>query len=291
MTFEQRYKKAKKKLLQDPAICEPNRALFAEFLEYQEYKLKRINGLAELDEAAYKTVTYYISRLGTVNRWFNNKPWVDLTKEDIKQVYDGVEDGRIRTPAGKLYRGTEAFFRRIMRGKPFAMAGKHDLAVAVMEFYRPRGDSEVRFIREDSFRKLVDVVGKLEHKTFLWMAWDIGENAHSLLQLRKRDFRRQTNSETGELEYVVNLRREILKRSRTPRAEVTNYRETVGLLDLVLRNLTDDELLFRFGTRMARKVLDRAIRITGVVCIPGGQVVTPKVLRSSMACDLLSSRP
>ncbi len=47
MTFEQRYKKAKKKLLQDPAICEPNRALFAEFLEYQEYKLKRVNGLAQ----------------------------------------------------------------------------------------------------------------------------------------------------------------------------------------------------------------------------------------------------
>ncbi len=68
MGFEQRYKKAKKKLLQDPAICEPNRALFAEFLEYQEYKLKRVNGLAQLDEAAYKTVTYYVSRLSTLKR-------------------------------------------------------------------------------------------------------------------------------------------------------------------------------------------------------------------------------
>lgn len=49
-----------------------------------------------------------------------------------------------------------------------------------------------------------------------------------------------------------------------------------------------DEPLFGFGTRMAMKVLDRAAKITGARCIPGGQKVTLKDLRSSMACDLLS---
>ena len=39
---------------------------------------------------------------------------------------------------------------------------------------------------------------------------------------------------------------------------------------------------------MASKSLDRAVRITRVNCAPGGQKVTLKDLRSSMACDLLN---
>ena len=122
----------------------------------------------------------------------------------------------------------------------------------------------------------------------LWLAWDIGENAHSLLQLRKRDFTRQVDVDSDEPEYTVHLRREILKRSRTPRAEVTNYPDTVRYLDLILANIADDDLLFQFGTRMAAKLLERAVRITDATCIPGGQKVTLKDLRSPMACDLLS---
>ena len=288
MTHQQRYANAKKRLLEDSAICKENKTLFARFFEYQEYKLKRINGLSELDESAYKTLCYYVYRLRTVNRWFENKAWVDLTEEDIKRVYDAVEDGRIRTEQGNVYRGTEAFFRRIMRGKPFALAGKRELAVAVMEFYCPHNGSEVRFITEQAFRGLIDVVVNLYHKCFFWLAWDIGENGYSLLQLRKKDFTRQLNRETGEPEYVVNLRRDILKRSRTPRALTTNYQDTVRFLDLALANLADDEFVFSFGTRMAAKALDRAVRITAVRCAPGGQKVTLKDLRSSMACDLLN---
>ena len=83
------------------------------------------------------------------------------------------------------------------------------------------------------------------------------------------------------------FRRETLKRSRTPRTETTNYKETLELLDFVLRDLEDDEFVFGFGMRMAAKVLDRTAKVTGVRCIPGGQNVTLKDLRSSMACDLL----
>ena len=288
MTHEQLFRKAKEQLLNDPEICPRNRAIFARFFEYQEYKLKRINRLAELDESACKTMCYYVHRIRTVNRWFENKAWEDLTKEDIKRVYDAVEDGTIRTSNDKVYRGTEAYFRRIMRGKPFALAGKRDLAVEVMEFYSPRGNSEVRFIPEQAFRQLVDVVNKREHKAFFWLAWDIGENAYSLLQLCKRDFTRRADRETNEPEYSVNLRRDILKRARTPRALVTNYQDTVRILDLVLKDLRDEDPVFRFGTRMATKALDRAVRITSVKCAPGGLKVTLKDLRSSMACDLLN---
>ncbi len=287
MTFKNQYEVAKKKLLTEPGICKQNQVIFARFFEYLEYKLKRLNRLAELDEASHKTLSFYISRLRTVNRWFENKPWVDLTKENIKEVYDGVEDGKIRTKNDKIYRGTEAYFRRIMRGKPFELAGKRELARSVMEFYQPRTQGDVRFIREETFREIMGVVNKTEHKVLLWLAWDIGENGHSLLQLRKRDFSRQVNRETGQAEYTVNLRREILKRSRTPRAETTNYSETVQLLDAIFAQMTDDQLLFGFGHRMAAKALERAVRITNATCLPAGQKVTLKDLRSSMACDLL----
>ena len=39
---------------------------------------------------------------------------------------------------------------------------------------------------------------------------------------------------------------------------------------------------------MGAKVLERGGHITRATCIPGGQKVTLKDLRSSMACDLLS---
>jgi len=76
----------------------------------------------------------------------------------------------------------------------------------------------------------------------------------------------------------------VLFRSRT---EITNYRETVQFLDL-LGAENDDGVLFSFGMRMALKVLDRVVRITGATCLPEGRKITLKDLRSSMACDLLS---
>jgi integrase len=288
MNYEKQYLNAVERLLNDPDICRANRDLFRRFFEYEEYKLKRINGLPKLDERSYKTLLSYITRFRTANRWFENKAWVDLTKEDIKKVYDGVEDGTILTHLGLPFKDKNGYYQKVFRSKPFEMAGKKDLAREVMEFHIARNRPDVRFIREPMFRQIAEVTGTPEHRALLWLAFDVGENIGSILDLRKRDFRRVDNEDTKEAEYHVHLRREILKRSRTPRTEVTNYLETVQYLDIVLAQLGDDDLLFGFGHRMAGKVLARAVRITQVRCIPGGQPVSLKDLRSSMACDLLS---
>jgi len=288
MTLQQRYQLAKRKLLSNVTICAENRCLFGQFFEWEEYKLKRINGLRELDEKSYKTLLDYVSRLQTVNRWFDNKPWERLAREDIKSVYDAVEDGQIVTRSGRPFKRAGTYFRKILRGKPFDLAGKRELVREIMVFHAPRDSGDVRFIRESSFRELVEVAIKPEHKTLLWLAWDIGENISSLLLLRKRDLRRETNPDTQESEYYVTLRRETLKRSRTPRTEITNYSDTVRFLDRVLENMPDDAQVFEFGHRMAAKMLARAVRIMKVTCIPNGESVTLKDLRSSMACDLLS---
>lgn len=95
-SFKTRYQRAKQELLTTPTINPENRELFDRFFQYEEYKLQRTNDLRELDEPCYKTLYVYINRLRTVNVWFSNKPWTQLTREDIKRVYDDLEDGRIR---------------------------------------------------------------------------------------------------------------------------------------------------------------------------------------------------
>ena len=106
---------------------------------------------------------------------------------------------------------------------------------------------------------------------------------------------------------MIILSKDKLKRSRTPRGEINNYSETVKYIDIVLRNLKPTEKkisnkymtnkklseihsenkLFKFGIKSAQRFLDRAVEKANARCIPGGQKVTWKDLRSSMACDLL----
>lgn len=288
MGWKEQYATAKKNLLSDETICSENRSLFRRFFEFQEYKLKRLNRLAELDDPSFKTLLEYVYRFRTVNRWFENQPWESLTKADIQRVYDAVEDDHIRRADGKPFMAKDTYYRRILRAKPFEMAGKAQLAREVMQFYSRSPKQDPRFINEEAFRKIVDVVPQPRHKAFFWLAWDVGENVGALLQLCPSDFQRRSNEDTNDPEYVVSLRRPILKRSRTPRTEITNYAETVKYLDMVLASHAGDGPVFAFGRRMAAKSLDRATRITGVRCQPNGDKVKLKDLRSSMACDLLS---
>src|SRR6266568_3429613 len=127
MGFSESYARTKAKLLNDEEICKENRDLFAEFFQFEEYKLKRIRGNSVLDENSYKTLLNYTHRLRAVNRWFKNKNWRSLTKEDIQRVYDDVEDGKItKLRSGKPFRDKHSYYRFILRGKPFEMAGKKE---------------------------------------------------------------------------------------------------------------------------------------------------------------------
>lgn len=288
MDLGPQYERAKAALLNDPGICSANRILFAQFFEYQEHKLKRRNGLARLDDHCFHTLLAYVTRLRTVNRWFNNKPWKQLTRRDVKTVYDDLEEDRILTLRGHPIRDRRTYYTKILRGKPFELAGKGKLVREVMEFYHPGPKEDVRFISEATFRELIEATIQPVHRLFLWMCFDIGENATSILKLRSSDCARRISEDTNEPEYLVHLRLETLKRRRRTRRELTNYPETVKLLDEILGQRKAEALIFDFEVRQAAKVLQRAARVTGARCIPGGQVVTLKDLRSSMACDLLS---
>jgi hypothetical protein len=286
--LKKRYENAKANLFSDKSINIKNKALFKKFFEYEEYKLKRVNSIAKLDENAYRTLYAYITRLRTVNRWFKNKAWKDLTKANIKEVYDNLEDGKILSRFGTPIKDKMTYYKMIIRSKPFELAGKKDLVLEVMEFFTGNKKEEVRFIKEETFRKIIETASKPEHRLFLWLCWDIGENSTSILRLKKKDCVKHTNEDTKEQEYIINLPKEILKRSRKPRSEITNYKETTHYLNIILKNKENEDLIFNVGYPGMKKMFSRLIEKVKVKCIPKGQSVTLKDLRSSMACDLLS---
>ena len=286
-TRKEYYERAKIKLLTDETICPENINIFRKFFEYEEYKLKRMNDLRELDESCYKTLYFYIIRLRKVNCWFENKPWRELTRGDIKAVYDGLEDGKILSQRGKPFQSTQHYYNKILKSKPFELAGKAQLAREVICFPKRRR-REVRYITREGFLTLVSVLVKPRHLLLFWLAWDIGENIDALLQLQKKDFTRAVDPYLKEPEYLVNLPEAKIKRSRQTRTEPTLYPETVRYCDMVLSQLADNDKVFAFGYRQAVKLINNAGRKTGVKCMPGGEPVRWKDLRSGMACHLLS---
>jgi len=282
------YENALCDLLNDGSICKENRALFKEFFEWEERKLKRKRRLRELDKGCYLTLNTTIVRVRNVNKFFNNKPWKDLTREDIKKVYDDLEEGTIKNKQGKPFKDLSSFYNKVIKSKPFQMAGKADLAREVIEFSGGK-EEQVRFFEEVAFKDMAAVLNKPRHKLLFWLAWDIGENINSLLQLKKLDFKLQKNPDNKEEEYLVNLRREILKRSRKARGEITNFRETVQFGKMVLSKLKDNDLVFPMKYTAAKMLLNRVVEKTGAKCTPRGEPINWKDFRSSMACHLLKS--
>jgi len=270
--FKDQYIRNKEKLLNDTKFNSKNIEVIKKFLEFEEYKLKRKEGLTEVDERSYKTLTHYLTRIKNLNKWFKNKAWEDLIEKDIKKFIDDLEDGVIKSKFGKRLEDRSGYYQMI-QGKFFSFTKNNHLA------------------------RIVNCINNPIYLCLLWLAWDIGENIGTLLTLEAGDFQRQINPDTNEAEYLVILPKEKLKRSRTARSEITNYNKTVEYLDIILANLKPankktshiyhKDRLFKFGKKSAEKFFRRAIELSGVRCMPGGEKVTFKDLRSSMACDLL----
>ena len=309
MTFKDRYLRNKKLLLEDPTFNPNNKKVVEEFFIFEEYKLKRRQGLVEVDERSYKTLSHYITRIKNITQWLNNKTWADLTKEEIKKLIDDLEDGVIKNRDGKRHEDRSLYYQMFC-GKFWSLVKKNHLAQEIIDEFSIRGrdfNKQVRFIEFESFKKMVNCINNPTQLCLMWLAWDIGENIGTLLELESCDFQRQINPDTNEAEYLVILPREKLKRSRTPRSELTNYKETVEYLDVVLANLKpnykevsnkyvrgrklseyySEGRLFKFGMRAADKFFKRAVELSKVRCMPGGERPTWKDTRSGMACNLL----
>ena len=287
MGLKEQYIKNKERLLTDKSICNENKKFFREFLEQEEYFLKRKRDLTELDNRVSKTLVHYIQYFRNVNKWFKNKPLKNITKEDIKKVYDDLEEGKIKNRKGLRFSDRISYYNKVFKGKPFKLIGKDILAKEVIIVTR-KENKEVRFITEEQFQKILMFVNKPEHKLALWLGWDIGENTTSILELKKKDCERAIDQDTKEPYYNIRLRKELLKTSRTERTEPTIFNESVKLLDIVLEGKKLEDNVFDFSKESLVKVFDRAIKKAKVLTKPDSLKPTIKDLRSSMCCNLLN---
>ena len=130
--YKERYEKKKSELLKDKKFTAGNKKIIAEFLEFQEYKLKRKEGLSEVDERSYKTLYFYIGRIKNLNKWFKKKDWNNLTEEDIKKVIDDLEDGIIKTKRGTRYTDRSLYYQ-MLTGRFFEIAGKDYIASKILK--------------------------------------------------------------------------------------------------------------------------------------------------------------
>ena len=286
MDFKPRYEKRKKQLLKD---SKNNHKVFKEFFKWEERKLRRSNGLNKLDEKCYKTLVLYVHYFKNVEKWFDGKDWKKLTKKDILKVYDDLEDGKILNQYGKPLGDKISYYNKVFKSKPFDLVGKKELAKEVIE-YVYRENSSVRYISEEDFLKIINYgLQKNIYKLLFWLMWDLGENVGSILQLRKDDFIEQEDS-NGNKEYLVRLRKDILKRSRTSRTTRTHHNDTIVLLDLILPTLENREQLFNFGMRSVEINMKGIVTKLNLKCVSDDgkeYLPTPKDLRSGMACYLL----
>ena len=289
MGKQEQYEKNKAKLLNDKSICKSNRNLYAKYLKEKEYKLKRIRGIPKLSETQYKTLCINIASIKNINLWFKNRDLTKITQADIQGVYDGLEDETLKGIGGKPIKTKSDYYEKYFKSLLFELAGKKEIAKKVMKYYNTSKKEEVRFFDEEIHKKILSVVNTPQQKALCWLAWDIGENIFTLLQLQKKDFIKKKNPDTKEEEYIVNLPLNKIKTGRTTRSEPTNYKETCDFLDIVLSDLKDDDEVFNFQHRQAAKFLSRAVKIVKAKCLPKGQIVTWKDYRSSMACHLLKS--
>ncbi|MCK5126695.1 MAG: site-specific integrase [candidate division Zixibacteria bacterium] len=260
-----------------------------------------------MDESSYKTLYTYINRLRNVNQWFKNKPWNKLTEKEIKQVYNDLEDGKITNRAGKRFIDRRGYYNKVFKAKPFKLAGLHDKVENALEFFTDKSKKEVRFVNEDGFKRMHSFLQKPQHFVLFWLAWDIGENITSFLELRVKHFKRQINKDTKEIEYLVYLPEDTLKRSRQTRSEPTIYPETVRYLDALFKYgreveyrdekghirrkpipYKEDDFVFTFKYRQALQIFQSVAKRSGVRCEPHGETPSWKDLRSGMACHLFA---
>lgn len=283
MTLQSQYTKLKENILADKKICKENRNLIKRTLARQEKRLRRLNGIEKLDERTFKTLYGYLIKYKNVNRFFSNKPIKNIDKKVMAKVFDDFFDGVILNARGKSFKDKKSYRDKIFCSILFEEAGKDKIAKKLLRDWKEPNNKKVKFITLEDFKKIVNKVFRIEHKTLLWLLFDLGENISTVLELEKKDFERRIDKDTGEVEYIVRLEKEKLKRSRTPRTIVTNFSETAKLLDEVL----EAGKLFNFGLRQSEKMFARAVKLSGVKTNQGDEP-TLKTLRSSMACFLLS---
>lgn len=318
MSFKSQYEKQKKEFFSksNKAIPKFNLNLMKLFFEKTEKRLRQNTKgkkFAVLDEKNYKTLVSFFSKFKNIQKWLGNielKPTKEFEKK-FEKVYNKLIEGKILKKNGKPLEDKRFYMDKVFRGRRslFTLAGLSNIVEKVTEDYKSNNEVVVEWLEEKPVEKIIDNSNGI-YKTLYQLDWDIGENISSFILTKKSDYKKQFNEVTKEYEYLVTLRRETLKRTRTARIEPTRFSKTVELLDEALKDLKDDDYVFcrddskinindknkgkriPMTLRSVEKHFDKVVKKLKLKTISSGESPknnrpTLKHLRTSMACDCL----
>lgn len=269
-------------------IREDNLKIAREWLDQEEERLAWATGYEKSAQVRNAlTLNKDIGYLKNILYWFNDRSLHDITKEDIKQVYEGLEKGTLRTIYGKQLTPASRndYYKKMFKGGLFRYLNKDGLAREVI-LRRFNQEPDVRFFDYDTFLKIVENTRLTSHRLAFWLAYDIGLEGKALLQLRKADFSYHEDKELGWF-YRVHIPNEISKKTRTRRDVDVFFNRTNELLKPHLEQLQRDDLVFNFGLRNLEKALTTIVKKHDLRTYSTGEPITLKDFRSSVATYFL----
>ncbi|MFH1915631.1 MAG: site-specific integrase [Nanoarchaeota archaeon] len=267
-----------------------NRDLIVKYLDMREEDFRDIYGAgkdARIRNAKtlYKFLTSYLANIAF---WFNDKPFTDLTEDDIRRVYRGLESGELKSVKdnhlGEL--SLKDIYERAMKNGFFKMIGKDELARNVIK-RKIANKQEVRFFELDTLKKMADLASTNTQRLAFWLLFDTGIEVSALVQLKKSHFELKQDSETKTEFYTLRIPKDISKKGRRIRNNYIHFTETNELLKKHLTGLEDTDKLFNMQPFALYRALERLNAVHHFKTKPEGKEITTKDFRSSCATYFL----
>lgn len=265
-----------------------NVTLALDYIKFKLDYLRKVNGNSDVAQNRYyKTLNKDLTYLQNVLYWFNKWNLNELTKENIEEVFSKLEDNTLKSVTGQnlLDSTKDDYYSKVLKNGFFKHIKKSELAreVIIRKFIESK---DVRFMEYDIVVQLSNALRYADHKLLVWLLFDTGVEIDAVLHLKKNDFSIQKSEELEDY-YMLHVRAEISKKSRSPRDIFIYHQQTNDLLKEVLQNLQDDENLFKFEWRNAYKIIHETSKKFNLKLKTPDDYITPKDFRSSCATYFL----
>ncbi len=286
-----KYQTSRESINTDVRILESNKKIILAWLERKEEDLKTRKGQDFTASIRWaKTMNKYVVLLKNFGHWIQ-KPFQEITQEDLQQLYKDLETGKIKSKKGVPFSKStrQDYYNKLFKGDFFDFINKIEIAKKVFRMEKDP-DEHVKFFLKSDLDKMLKFTTKTRNKFFLTLLFDTGVRVGTALNLRKKDIEKRFNQETKEYFYLIHIRKEYTK-SRREENIGTWLPETTELLDQYLEEVAkDDDLLFNFSYQNARKLVTRVSIKGGIITKPDNESITLHDFRRSSATYWLTKK-
>lgn len=266
-----------------------NIPLAINYLRKREEYLQNVNGFEEYAQKRYySTLDKELTYIQNVLMWFNKWNLKNLTKNNIKEVYEKLETGQLKGIRGNtLKEGTKKdYYSKVLKNGFFEFIGKNNLARQVI-LRKFSENADVRFFNYETLKKLAKAMRYKDHELLVWLLFDTGVEINALLELKKNDFSIE-KSEIGENYHILHMRQQISKKGRQTRNIDIWFERTNQLIFEHLETLQPNDNIFNFKWRNAYKFINETSKKLNLKLETPNDYIKPKDFRSSCATFFIS---